>query len=167
MKHMTAAVHAPVAPTSLAATGLGNVLCRDIMLKTMFRRNLNLSTDIAEALCVLPPVANELIEMCREQNLIETLGLRGDTSTELRYQLTDSGRARAIDALSQSEYYGALPVTLEAFREQSQRQSITDVTITKERIECVVPKKGWITQIIDTRAPATPQIAALSEKVKA
>ena len=136
MKHMTSSVHAPVAPTTLEATGLETVLCRDIMLKTVFRRNLSSTSDIAKALSVLPPIAAELIEICREQNLIETLGARGaSTSAELRYQLTEGGKARAMDALAQSEYYGALPVTLEAFKEQTKRQSITDVAITRERLE--------------------------------
>ena len=136
MKHMTTNVHAPVAPTTLEGTGLGRVLCRDIMLKTIFRRNLALVSEIAEAMSILPPVAAELIEIGREENLIETLGARGTSvSSELRYQLTESGRARAIDALEQSEYYGALPITLEAFEAQSKRQSITDVQITKERLD--------------------------------
>lgn len=136
MKHMKSSVHAPVPPISLEATGLELELCRDIMLKTMFRRNLTLVSDIARALCVLPPVVQELVELCRESGMVETLGIRGsEGASELRYQLTDSGKQRATDALEQSEYYGAFPVTLDAFKEQTKRQSITDVAITKERLE--------------------------------
>ncbi len=40
------------------------------------------------------------------------------------YQLTDAGKSRALDALSQSEYYGACPVPLDHYREQVKRQSI-------------------------------------------
>lgn len=136
MKHMRSEVHAPTPPLTLEDTGLEMVLCRDILLKTVFRRNLSLASEIADALCVLPPVAMELIEICRENNLIETLGIRGaSTGAELRYQLTEGGKARALDSLAQSEYFGALPVTLEDFRAQSKRQSITDVAITQERLE--------------------------------
>ena len=111
MKHMTNSVHAPVAPTTLEGTGLETVLCRDIMLKTVFRRNLSSTSDIARAMSVLPPVAAELIEICREQNLIETLGARGaSTSAELRYQLTEGGKARAMDALGQSEYLSLIHI---------------------------------------------------------
>jgi len=155
MKHMTTDVHAPVAPTSLAATGLGRVLCRDILLKTMFRRNLTLVSEIAEAMSVLPPVVAELIEIGREENLVETLGARGaSVASELRYQLTESGRARAIDALEQSEYYGALPITLEAFGEQSKRQSITDVAITKERLEGAMQHLILPPGLLDELGPA-------------
>ena len=155
MKHMTSTVHAPVAPTTLADTGLERVLCRDILLKTVFRRNLSLVSEIANAMSVLPPVAAELIEICREENLIETLGARGaSTAAELRYQLTDSGRSRAIDALAQSEYYGALPVTLDAFQEQTKRQSITDVAITKERLEGSMKHLILPTGMLDQLGPA-------------
>ena len=136
MKHMTAKVHAPTAPISLADTGLEVVMCRDIMLKTMFRRNLSTVNELSEALAVLPPVAQELIDIARAENLVETVGSIGASQTaEMRYQMTDSGKARALDALEQTEYFGALPVTLDQFQAQVKRQSIRDVTITRDRLE--------------------------------
>jgi len=50
------------------------------------------------------------------------------------YQLTDAGKARALDALSQSEYYGAMPVPMEIYAEQVQRQSIKNIQITREQL---------------------------------
>ena len=47
------------------------------------------------------------------------------------YQLSDAGKARALDALSQSEYYGALPVPLEVYQEQVKRQSIRNIQMTR------------------------------------
>ncbi|MHA3914000.1 ATPase [Halovulum sp. GXIMD14793] len=127
---------APKSPMSLEDLGLEIVLMRDILLKTMFRRNLNTLSDIAKALSVNPPIAQDLIDMAREQNLIETLGAIGSlSSSELRYQLTDGGRARALDALTQSEYYGALPVPLDDYWKQTARQQISDAVITQERLE--------------------------------
>ena len=155
MKHMKSTVHAPVPPLTLEATGLEMVLCRDIMLKTMFRRNLSLVSDIASALCVVPTVVSELIELCRESGLVETLGVRGsEGASELRYQLTDGGKSRALDALEQSEYYGALPVTLDDFREQTKRQSITDVAITKERLEGSMQHLVLPDDMLDQLGPA-------------
>ncbi len=127
---------APKAPVNLEETGLEAVLMRDILLKTMFRRSLTSLSDIAKALCVVPPLAQELVDIAREENLIETLGARGASPTAaLRYQLTESGRARALDALTQSEYYGALPVPLEQYWKQTARQQIGDAVISQERLE--------------------------------
>ncbi|MEO0914708.1 MAG: ATPase, partial [Pseudomonadota bacterium] len=128
--------NAPRSPLSLEDTGLETVLMRDILLKTMFRRSLTGLADIAKALCVVPPLAQELVDMAREENLIETLGARGASPTAaLRYQLTDGGRARALDALTQSEYYGALPVPLEQYWKQTAKQQIGDAVISQERLE--------------------------------
>ncbi len=127
---------APRAPLRLEETGLELVLMRDILLKTMFRRSLTSMLDIANALCVTPPIATELVEAGRTDNLIETLGsIATASSGEVRYQLTESGKARALDALAQSEYYGALPVPLEDYWKQTARQSIGDAVITQERLE--------------------------------
>jgi hypothetical protein len=58
--------------------------------------------------------------MLREMGLMQATGtLHATSSNEMGYQLTDGGKARALDALSQSEYYGAMPVPLEATRNRS------------------------------------------------
>ncbi len=130
------AVRPPVAPTRAVDLGLSEVLMRDVLLKTIFRQNLSDTTDIANSLGVVVPIAQELIDMARTEGLLETLGTIGSSqASQLRYQLTDGGKARALDALTQSEYYGALPVSLEDFRTQTARQSISDVSITNEMLE--------------------------------
>ncbi len=130
-------VKAPRLPLTLDDLGLELVLMRDILLKTFFRRNITTLKDAAEVLCISPPLAQELIDHCRENNLMETLGTRavGGETGALRYQLTESGRARAADALQQSEYYGPLPVPLDAYWKQTAKQSISEAVITQERLE--------------------------------
>ncbi|MEM9428214.1 MAG: ATPase [Pseudomonadota bacterium] len=127
---------APKAPRTLEETGLEVVLMRDILLKTIFRRSLTSMFDIARALCVNPPLAQDLIDHARELGMLETLGNRSaSTSAEQRYQLTEAGKARALDALTQSEYYGALPVPLEQYWKQTAKQQIGDAVISQERLE--------------------------------
>lgn len=146
---------APPIPKTLEQTGLNLVFIRDILLKTLFRRNLTLVSEMAQALCVPTPVVQEMVEITREQGLIETIGnTRGGASSELRFQLTENGKSRAIDALAQSEYYGALPVPLETYREQTKRQSIADVAITKEKLENSVKHLVMPEGMLDQLGPA-------------
>ena len=146
---------APASPVNIEDLGLEIVLMRDILLKTMFRRNLTTRLEVAEALCVTPPIAQELIDICREGNLIETLGARGALPTaELRYQLTEGGRARALDALQQSEYYGPLPVPMDSYWKQTARQSITDAEITQERLEASMSHLVLPAGMLDQLGPA-------------
>ncbi len=145
----------PPVPAEISELGLEITLMRDILLKTIFRRNLSDISDIAEALCVSVPIAQELIDVCRADNLIETLGARGaSTTAALRYQLTDGGKARALDALTQSEYYGALPVPLADFWKQTARQGIADVTITREDLEASLSHLVMPEGMIDQLGPA-------------
>ncbi len=137
MNMQTSAVMAPPSPKRLDDVGLSPVMMRDIVLKTMFRKNTNKITHLAKAICLPVPITQEIIDMARGQNLMEamgTLGAAGEVSSEMPYQLTDSGKARALDALAQSEYFGPMPVPLADYGEQVKRQSIRNIQITRDQL---------------------------------
>lgn len=128
-------VLAPPMPKSLAETGLSMVMMRDILLKTMFRMNMSLVSDLARAISLSVPLTQELIDIARGQKLVEATGtLHAGSSSEMGYQLTDSGKSRALDALSQSEYYGAMPVPLADYGQQMKRQSVRDIKLTRDQL---------------------------------
>ena len=125
----------PPLPRGLSEMQLPIVMMRDILLKTIFRKNVNMVTEIAEAICLPIQVTQELVDMARDQRLLEATGtLNANSGNEMGYQLTDAGKARALDALSQSEYFGAMPVPLAVYREQVKRQSIRNIQITREQL---------------------------------
>jgi hypothetical protein len=125
-------VQPPPQPRTLAETGLSLVMLRDILLKTMFRMNLDLVSDLSRVICLPVPLTQELVDMSRGQKLLEATGtLHATSGNEMGYQLTDAGKARALDALSQSEYYGALPVPLVDYSAQMRRQSVRDIKLTR------------------------------------
>ncbi|NDW01151.1 ATPase [Salipiger sp. PrR002] len=135
MNMQTTSVIAPPAPKRLEDMVLPRTMMRDIVLKTMFRNNTNKVTDLAHAICLPIVITQELVDLARSHGLIEAMGTRGETgSSEMNYQLTDSGKARALDALSQSEYFGPMPVPLSAYREQVKRQSIRNIQMTREAL---------------------------------
>ena len=128
-------VLAPPPPRSMADTGLSMVMMRDILLKTIFRMNVDSVTDIARMVCLPIPVTQELVDLARGQKLLEATGtLHANSGGEMGYQLTDSGKSRALDALSQSEYYGAMPIPLDVYGEQVKRQSIRNIQISREQL---------------------------------
>ncbi len=128
-------VVAPPAPKGLAEMQLPLVMMRDILLKTIFRKNVDTVTEVAEAVCLPGSVTQELIDIAREQKLLEATGtLNANSGNEMGYQLTDAGKARALDALSQSEYFGAMPVPLDVYREQVKRQSIRNIQVTRDQL---------------------------------
>ncbi|NOD93012.1 ATPase [Ruegeria sp. HKCCD4884] len=135
MNMQTSAVMAPPAPKGLGEMRLPLVMMRDIMLKTVFRKNASTVSEIAEAICLPGAVTQELVDIARDQKLLEATGtLNANSGNEMGYQLTDAGKARALDALSQSEYFGAMPVPLDVYREQVKRQSIRNIQVTREQL---------------------------------
>lgn len=132
---VTQGVQPPPPPSGLNEMRLPLVMMRDILIKTMFRKNIDLVSELAEAICLPRAVTQELVDMGREQRLIEATGtLNANSGSEMGYQLTDAGKSRALDALSQSEYFGAMPVPLSVYREQVQRQSIRNIQITRKEL---------------------------------
>lgn len=135
MNMQTSAVMAPPAPKRIEEMKLPIVMMRDILLKTIFRKNVDMVSDLAKALRLPIPVTQELIDMAREQRLLEATGtLNANNGNEMGYQLTDAGKARALDALAQSEYFGAMPVPLDVYREQVKRQSIRNLMVTRAQL---------------------------------
>ncbi|SEB97757.1 ATPase [Rhodobacter sp. 24-YEA-8] len=132
---VTSGVQAPPSPRSLADTGIGIVMLRDILLKTMFRTNLDLCSKISQAISLPVPLTQELIDLARSQRLLEATGtMHANAGNEMGYQLTDAGKARALDALAQSEYYGAVPVPLDQYGEQIKRQSIRNISLNRDQL---------------------------------
>jgi len=74
MNMEVAPVLEPPAPKSMDGTGLPMVVMRDILLKTMFRRNVDQVTEIAKVLSLPVMVTQELVDLCRTQKLVEATG---------------------------------------------------------------------------------------------
>ncbi len=149
-------VQAPPACKSMADTGLTPVLMRDILLKTMFRMNIETVTELEHVLAVPSRVIQDLLDDARSQNMVEALGtLHANASgSEMGYRLSDTGKARALDALSQSEYYGAMPVTLDSYSEQMKRQSIRNISITREQLTAAMGHLVLPDELLDHLGPA-------------
>ncbi|MFD1157154.1 P-loop NTPase family protein [Roseovarius aestuarii] len=132
---VTPGVQPPPPPVSLDEMRLPIVMMRDILIKTMFRKNIDLVSELSQAICLPRAVTQELVDQARTQKLLEATGtLNANSGGEMGYQLTDAGKARALDALAQSEYFGAMPVPLAVYREQVKRQSIRNIQITRDQL---------------------------------
>ncbi len=157
MNMQVSGVMAPPAPKTLAQMQLPLSMMRDILIKTMFRQNHDLATKISKAICLPLPVTQELLDMVRSQLLIEATGTvsgSGGGGSEMGYQLTDAGKARALDALAQSEYFGAMPVPLAIYNEQVKRQSIRNIQVSREQLVTAMGHLILPDDLLDNLGPA-------------
>ncbi len=151
----TTGVIAPSPPRTLVEVGINTVMMRDILLKTMFRMNLDLVTVIARVICLPNTLTQELVDLARTQRLLEATGtLHATSGNEMGYQLTDAGKARALDALSQSEYYGAMPIPLAAYGEQMKHQSVRNMRMTRTELTKGMGHLILPDDLIDNLGPA-------------
>ena len=128
----------PPAPRSVAETGLGLPFLIDLLVKTMFRRGMELPSQMAHELMLPRTIIEALIEASTSQQLLQILGQpNADFSAEMRYQLTTKGRDWARNALEASGWVGAAPVPIEQFVRQIEAQSIRQETLTEDSLRGV------------------------------
>jgi hypothetical protein len=148
-------VQPPPSPRSLEDTGLSVITMRDILLKTMFRTNQSQVSNLSKVVCLPVPLVQELVDLARTQKLLTAMGTMSATAgNEMAYELTDAGKARALDALSQSEYYGAMPVPLDQYQVQIKRQSVRDIRLNKEQLMSGMGHLILPPDLIDNLGPA-------------
>lgn len=155
MNVQSTSVMAPPPPRSIEEMRIPLVMMRDILLKTIFRKNVNLVSELAKAVCLPIQVTQELVDMARGQQLLEATGtLNANNGNEMGYQLTDAGKARALDALAQSEYFGAMPVPLSVYREQVERQSVRNLQISRQQLTDAMGHLVLPDSLLDHLGPA-------------
>lgn len=151
----TTSVTAPPPPRGIAGMQLSVVMMRDILIKTMFRQNIDMVTEISRAICLPVSVTQELVDLARSQRLLEATGtLNANSGNEMAYQLTEAGKARALDALAQSEYYGPMPVPLAVYREQVKRQSIRNINVSRDQLTAAMGHLILPPSLLDHLGPA-------------
>jgi hypothetical protein len=121
----------------------------------MFRTNQGQVSNLSKVICLPVPLVQELVDLARTQKLLTAMGTMSATSgNEMSYELTDAGKARALDALSQSEYYGAMPVPLDQYQVQIKRQSVRDIRLNKEQLMSGMGHLILPPDLIDNLGPA-------------
>ncbi len=145
----------PPAPRSIADTGLGLPFLVDLLVKTMFRRGMELPSQMSEELKLPRMIIEHLIEATTSQQLLQILGQpNADFSAEMRYQLTTKGRDWARNALESNGWVGAAPVPIEHFIRQIRAQSIRHETLTEEALRGVFNRLTLTEEVMHRIGPA-------------
>lgn len=123
----------PLQPDSIDATGLGFLFLVELLVKTLFLRGQLRLLDLVRHSRLSVGVLEPLLAFMRTERLCEVTR-SSETETTTIYTLTELGRLRAQDFLQNSQYAGAAPVSLAAYVERVQQQTIRNLQITRERL---------------------------------
>jgi predicted ATPase with chaperone activity len=119
-------------PRSTADLGLRLSIVEDLALKTLYLSNTISTRDLARQMRLSVNVGDELVGRMRNAQLCQVMGMAGNLPT---VALTDLGRKRAMELLSQSQYAGAAPVSLESYVVQVRKQSVRNIVVHKADVE--------------------------------
>ena len=124
---------APIAPATLADTGLGVDQVLQLTMKTLYAGEA-IGLSVADQMRLPFAIIEPLIERARAEQLIDVRGATGTGAATYRYALTDGGRNRARTFMDANQYVGPAPVPLSAYVSAMNALRSARGYITRERI---------------------------------
>jgi hypothetical protein len=125
----------PVPARTIEETGLPFLLLVESVAKVLQLRGQVRLTELSSHLKTSVGVIDSVIAFMRAEKLCEAVR-RGNSNTDadLTYNLTETGRLRALEFSNRNAYAGPLPVPLDMYRRQVQAQSVSDMRVLREDI---------------------------------
>jgi hypothetical protein len=124
----------PSAPLTLEASGLRRQFLVDLLLKHFYQGGEMAAVSLSERLRLPLSLLMQVLDFMRVVRLLD-VPQRGSFDADIRYGLSDAGRARAGEALERNRYVGPAPVTWAHYCEQVRRQSLSMYQIRREDLE--------------------------------
>jgi hypothetical protein len=117
----------PPQPNTLAETGIAPGQLLALMLKFMQVESREALLDLTHCMRLPYRLIRELIGEASRRKWVQALGtVQVGQFTDIRYTLSQEGRAAANEALNRNLYLGPAPVSLASFQEQVQKQALSE-----------------------------------------
>jgi energy-coupling factor transporter ATP-binding protein EcfA2 len=129
----------PALPRTVEETGLDYLFLVELVAKVLFVRGQVSLAELSAHLRLPATVLETLLAFMRTERLCEVVR-RGGAEGDVNYQLTDAGRQRAIGYLARSQYAGVAPVSLRAYYDAVEAQSVAGLRVTREDVKRVFEK---------------------------
>jgi len=121
-------------PTKLEQTGLSFDMVADLLGKHLLSAGTSTLAELSAKTMLPGSVIEEVLDFMRDDARIEVLGA-GVQQIGMRYNLTDRGRASALDATFRSGYVGPAPVPLDRYTEVVREQSVHVRNVNRDMID--------------------------------
>ncbi|MFU8858655.1 MAG: ATPase, partial [Deferrisomatales bacterium] len=122
--------YCPAPPQSLAEMDVSEGLLSDLVLRRLYLQGEASLTGLCRSLMLSFPVAREVFELLRAQQLVQVKGIDG---SDYRFVLTGAGRALAADRMLVCQYAGPCPVSLKTYQAAVRAQA-AKVTLDRETL---------------------------------
>lgn len=123
----------PAAPRSIQETGLTFQFLLELTTKMLFEGGQLRLADLARQSKLVPGILEQVLAFMRSERLCEVTQ-RTAAQADISYVLTELGRDRALDFKRHSQYAGPAPVSLSAYVERVEHQSILEQPVTRSQM---------------------------------
>lgn len=151
----------PLAPETIADTGLSPEAITELLLKTLYVQGARSGQELVEAMCLPFAIVDELLLTLQHQRLIEVKRTVGAGRGGYIFDLTNAGSERAREAMAAGQYVGPAPVPLEHYRTWIERQSIRNVHVTRERLTAAFADLVLDPSFVESLGPAVNSAKSL------
>ena len=127
------ATYGPAAPRAVHDTGLSFQFLVELVAKMLRQAGQLRLVDLARQNRLSVGILEPVLAFLRAERLCE-VAQRTAAHSDISYVLTDLGRCRADDFMRHSPYAGPAPVSLPAYIEQVERQSIAGQQVTRAQM---------------------------------
>ncbi len=139
---------APAIPAAVADAGISERNLLYLLLKFMHVEACETVLELADRMKLPRLLIQQLIQDATHQRFIGATGATSDLALSTHYALTEAGRNAAKEALEQNLYMGPAPVSLAAYREQIEKQRMTnemleEATLRQGFAGLVVPEQMY------------------------
>ncbi|MES9858482.1 MAG: hypothetical protein ABW166_18045 [Sedimenticola sp.] len=142
----------PLPPTSWRDLDIDFPLITKLIIKHLLIGGELRVDRLAARLAIPPSLLEEPIQFLRKESQIEAKGAGSDgISGAMHYSLAARGREQAGLYMDESSYCGPLPISLESYRRQCDKQSVKQQIVDRNRTDAVfnglIVRPETITQI--------------------
>ena len=127
-------IFTPQIPESLEQTGLAESTVEQLILKILYFRGDLYGQDLSTAIGLRYSVIGDIVEQLKLRHHIQVKRSLGMGSVGSVFSLTETGRARAREALEANQYAGPAPVPLAQYVEVIRQQRQREGWLTKEAL---------------------------------
>jgi energy-coupling factor transporter ATP-binding protein EcfA2 len=125
----------PTAPNTVEETGLSLSFIADLVMKHLLSLGEFKLADVADSVRLPISVVDSAIEFLRRDKLVEVKGGTGYATVTYTFKSTETGIKRGNELMELCRYAGPAPVTLDAYSNMVNLQTIKNIVISEESLK--------------------------------
>jgi hypothetical protein len=144
----------PPVPETLEETGLAASVLQQLILKMFYAQGEMLGRDLSEKLGLKFSLIEGIIDLFKQQHLIQAKKSLGMGNSTVLFALTETGRNQARECLENNQYAGPAPVPLYQYTHLVRRQRRQDGWLTPEALRQAYRRMVVTPRVLSQIGPA-------------